>query len=66
MLARLERVFSAAIRALGLAGMPHVQIDLRVCVPELHVSLGVRTEHATLRSQVLGQQFHVVLAHGIW
>ena len=65
MFAGLEPVFGPAIRTHGLSGVPHVQVDLGVGIPEFHIGLGVGTEDTALRSQVLGQQFHGVLAHGV-
>src|SRR5450830_448449 len=37
----LQLVERAAIRALGLAGVGHIQIDLGVAVPQLHVGFGL-------------------------
>ena len=37
----LEAVGRAAIRAFGVASLGHVQIDLGVAVPQLHVGLGL-------------------------
>ncbi len=57
-LAGLQPVDRAAIRAARLAGAGHIQIDLGVAVPDLHVRLGTGAEDAALRVEVLGQQFH--------
>ena len=51
-------VSGAAIRAFGFAGFGHVQIDLRVAVPEFHVCFGVGAKHTALGVQVGGQQFN--------
>lgn len=53
----LEAVGRAAIRAFGVASLGHVQIDLGVAVPQLHVGLGAGAEHATLCVEVFGGQF---------
>ena len=62
-LAFLELVDAAAIRALGLAAVGHVKIDLGVTVPEFHVCQRARAEHATLMVQVFGRQLNYGLAH---
>ena len=54
-LAVLEFVDSAAIRALGLPRMPYVEINLGVAVPNLHVRQGAGAKHAPLMVQVFGQ-----------
>lgn len=56
-LASLQTVGCAAVRALGFAGLGHIQIDLGVAVPQLHIGLGARAEHATLGIEVFGGQF---------
>lgn len=56
-LARLQAVEGAAVRALGFAGVGHIQIDLGVVVPQLHIGLGAGAVDATLGVQVLGSQF---------
>lgn len=56
-LASLQTVGCAAVRALGFAGLGHVQIDLGVAVPQLHIGLGAGAEHATLGIEVFGGQF---------
>ena len=48
MLTRLQGVHGAAIGALGAAGVRHIQVDLGMAVPHLHVRLGVGAEHAAL------------------
>src|SRR5512133_565033 len=62
-LTRLQFVNRAAIRALGLAGVGDVQVDLGVAVPDFHVSLGAGAVHATLVVEVLGQEFDNRLVH---
>jgi hypothetical protein len=57
-LALLELVYSAAVRALGLTGSCHIQIHLGVAVPKLHVSLGVGAIHPAFRVEVLGEKFN--------
>jgi len=59
-LTRLELVHRAAIRALGLAGFGHVQVDLGVAVPEFHVGFRAGAEHAALRVQIRCQKFNGV------
>lgn len=56
-LAGLQAVDGAAVRALGFAGLGHIQIDLGVAVPQLHIGLGAGAEHTTLGVQVFGSQF---------
>ena len=56
-LASLEAIAGSAIRALGFAGLGHIQIDLGMAVPQLHIGLGAGAEHATLGIEVLGSQF---------
>jgi hypothetical protein len=58
MLACLQAIDSAAIRALGFTRMTHIQIDLGVRVPGLHVGQRARAKNATLVVQVLGQEFY--------
>ena len=53
----LEAVSRAAIRAFGVAGLGHIQVDLGVAVPQLHIGLGAGAEHTTLGIQVFGGQF---------
>lgn len=65
MLAGLERIFGAAIRALGLAGVADVQVHLGMAVPDLHVGFGIRAKDTALGVQVLGQQFDRLIAHVI-
>lgn len=57
-LALFQAISGAAVRALGLAGMGHVQIDLGVVVPQLHVGLGAGAVDTALGIQVLGSQFY--------
>ena len=56
-LASLQARGSAAVGALGLARFGDIQINLGVAVPQLHVCLGARAEHATLSIQIFGGQF---------
>ena len=63
MLASFELVHRAAIRALALASIGHVQIDLRVTVPKFHICLGAGAVHAALRVQIFGQEFNNRLCH---
>ena len=46
--ARLELVFGAAIRALGMAFSGHIQVHLGVRVPDLHVGFGAWAKDAAL------------------
>ena len=57
-LALFQAVGGAAVRALGLAGVGHVQVNLGVAVPQLHVGLGAGAVDAALGIQVLGSQFY--------
>ena len=56
--AGFELVDGSAVRALGLAGAGHVQVDLGVAVPDLHVGLGAGAVDAALGIEVFGQQFN--------
>ena len=56
-LASLEAIAGAAVWALGFAGLGHIQINLGMAVPQLHIGLGAGAEHATLGIEVLGSQF---------
>lgn len=58
MLASFEAVDGAAIRALGLARVTYIQINLGVGVPGLHMRQWARAKNATLVVQVLGQEFY--------
>jgi hypothetical protein len=58
MLASLEFVDGSAIGALRFASVGHIEVNLGVAVPELHVSLGIRAIDTTLMVQVLGKDFH--------
>src|SRR5258708_24800353 len=55
--AGFQAVQRAAVGALGFAGVGHVQVDLGMAVPQLHVGLGAGAEHAALGVEVLGRQF---------
>ena len=46
--ARFQLVYRATVRALGMAFTGHVQINLGVRVPDLHVSLGAGAKNTTL------------------
>src|SRR3990167_185937 len=59
----LEAVNRPAIRALGLAGTRHVQVDPGMAVPELHVRLGAGAVHPALVVEILGLQFNDGLGH---
>jgi hypothetical protein len=63
MFTRFELVNRPAVRALGLAGFGHVQVDLGVAVPDFHVGFGAGAEDAALGVEVGCQQFDGV-AHG--
>lgn len=64
MLASLQLVFSAAVRALGRTSEPDVQVHLGVVVPDLHVGQRVGAKHTTLVVQVFGQEFNNSLCFG--
>jgi hypothetical protein len=53
-LAGFEFVSGAAIRALGLACCGHIQVDLGMAIPELHVGFGTGTKHATVAIEFFG------------
>jgi hypothetical protein len=59
-LAGFKCVLGAAIRALGLAGAGHIQVDLGVAVPEFHVGFVAGTKHAAMAVQIFGQEFNWV------
>lgn len=54
----LEFVDAAAIGALGLTGVGHVEVDLGVTAPDLHVGQQAWTKHATLVVQIFGEKFN--------
>jgi cobyrinic acid a,c-diamide synthase len=56
-LARLELVFCAAIRALGMTVFGHIQEDTRMATPQRHTSLLARAENTALRIQICGGEF---------
>ena len=58
MLTRLELVNRAAVGALGLTCEAHVQVHLRVAVPDFHVGQRAGAVHAALVVKVFGQQFN--------
>ena len=53
----LELVDRAAIGALAFAVVGHIDIDLGVAIPQLHVCLGAGAVDAALLVQVFGSQF---------
>jgi hypothetical protein len=59
-LAGFEFVLCAAVRALGLAGAGHIQVDLGVAVPEFHVGFVAGTKHAAMTVEVFRQEFNWV------
>ena len=65
MLAVLELVHGAAIRAFGLAAVRHIQVDLGVGVPGFHVRQGAGAKHAALGVEVFGQQGNERFGHGL-
>ena len=64
MLAGLELVDRAAIGALGVAAMGHVEVNLGVGVPGFHVRHGAGAKHAALGVEVFGQQDDEGFGHG--
>ena len=63
MLAVLELIDGAAIRALGLSAVRHIQVHLGVGVPGFHVRQGAGAVHAALGVEVFGQQGDGRLGH---
>ena len=59
-LAGFEFVLSAAVRALGNAGAGHIQVDLGVAVPKLHVGFVAGAKHAAVAVQIFCQEFNWV------
>jgi F0F1-type ATP synthase membrane subunit a len=57
-LAGFEFVLSAAVRALGNAGAGHIQVNLGMGVPELHVGFVAGAVHAAMTVQIFGQEFN--------
>ncbi len=55
MLAVLELIDRAAVRALGLAAESHIKVDLGMGVPDFHVRQGAGAVHPALGVQVFGQ-----------
>ena len=55
--AGLELVDRTAVRALAFAIMGHINVDLGVAVPQLHIGLGAGAVNPALLVQVLGSQF---------
>src|SRR5262245_13636863 len=56
-LAFLELVHRAAVRAFGLARAGDVQVDARMAVPQLHAGSRAGAEHAAVGVEVAGEQF---------
>jgi hypothetical protein len=63
-LAVFQLVNGAAVRALGGAGVRHVQVNLGVVVPDLHIGQRAGAEHTTLVVQVFRQEFNNSLCFG--
>ena len=59
----LQVIDGTAVRAFGFAGAGHVQINLGVAAPDLHVRFRAGAKHAALGVEVFGQQFNGVLVH---
>ena len=57
-LAGFECVPGAAVGALGLACAGHIQVDLGVTVPELHVRFFAGAKHAAMTVEVYCQEFN--------
>lgn len=55
-LARLELVHRAAVGALALAVVAHIDIDARVAVPQFHVGFGVGAVEIACGVEVVGGQ----------
>ncbi len=53
--ARFHRVDGTAIRALGHARARHVQVNLRMAVPDFHVRLRTRAKNTALVVEVCSQ-----------
>jgi hypothetical protein len=62
--ASFQLVHGAAIGALGVAFTGHIQVDLGVRVPNLHIRFGARAKDTTLWVQVFGKEFNS-LAHDL-
>jgi hypothetical protein len=60
MLAILEFVHRAAIRALGLARLAHIQKNIGVRIPSLHFGQRIGTHDSALVVQVFDQEFNVL------
>jgi hypothetical protein len=52
--AGFEFVHRAAIRALGFTLAGHIQVNLGVAVPQLHIGFGAGAKHAAVTIQVAG------------
>ena len=44
-----ELVHRTAVRALGMPFTGHIQVNLRVGIPDFHISLGAGAKNTTLR-----------------
>ena len=55
MLAVLELIDRAAVRALGLAAESHIKVDLGMGIPDFHVRQRAGAVHPALGVQVFGQ-----------
>ena len=55
MLAVLELIDRAAVRALGLTAVSHIKINLGMGVPDFHVRQRAGAVHPALGVQVFGQ-----------
>jgi hypothetical protein len=58
--AGFELELGAAIRALGLTCARHIQIDLGMAIPQLHVCFVARAKNAAMTIEVFGQEFNGV------
>ncbi len=64
LLASFELVFCAAIGALGVTMLAHVEENARVAAPQLHAGLFAGAEDAALGVQIFGGEFDG-FAHGV-
>ena len=55
MLAVLELIDRAAVRAFGLAAVRHIKVDLGMGVPNFHLRQRAGAKHPALGVQVFGQ-----------
>jgi hypothetical protein len=61
----LELVNRTAIGALSMPFTGHIQVNLRVRVPDLHISLGAGAKDTALGVQVFGQKFNRLAHDGL-